>query len=84
MPSRPMRQTCANTVGPSSARCSLYRMACLDLRDQSGSRRIAVDQWQAAKVFAVMLDQIEGVQHRLTATPSRKFDCVLWSKMCFL
>ena len=36
--SSPMRQTCSNTVGPSPARCSLYRMA----------RGLALPVWRAA------------------------------------
>ena len=67
-----MRQTCSNTVGPSPARCSLYRMARgLTLR-QSGEPPLAFDQRQVAQVVAVMLDQVEGEQHRLVdmASPS--------------
>ena len=40
----------------------------LGLADQLGEASLAVDQRQVAQVVAVMLDQVEGEQHRLTAT----------------
>jgi hypothetical protein len=36
--------------------------------EQSGEPPLALDQRQVAQVVAVMLDQIEGVQHRLMAS----------------
>ena len=63
-----MRQTCSNTVGPSPVRCSLNRMARrLALPISSGEPPLALDQRQVAQVVAVMLDQVEGEQHRLMA-----------------
>jgi hypothetical protein len=40
----------------------------LGLADQLGEPSLAVDHRQVAQVVAVMLDQVEGEQHRLTAT----------------
>jgi len=44
--------------------------APLSLADQLGEPSLALDQGQVAQVVAVMLDQIEGVQHRLMAPAS--------------
>ena len=69
MPSSPMRQTCLNTVGPSSVRCSTNRIARrLDLPISLASRRLRAISGRLAQVVAVMLDQVEGVQHHLMAT----------------
>ena len=38
--------------------------------EQSGEPPLALDQRQIAQVVAVMLDQVEGVQHRLMAPAS--------------
>jgi hypothetical protein len=44
------------------------RDGSLGLADQLGEASLAVDQRQVAQVVAVMLDQVEGEQRRLTAT----------------
>ena len=40
----------------------------LGLADRLGEASLAVDQRQVAQVAAVILDQVEGERHRLTAT----------------
>jgi hypothetical protein len=64
MPSRPMRQTCLNTVGPSPVRCSTnWIERPLGLAEQLGEDALARKQRQVAQVVAVQLNQVEGEQH---------------------
>ena len=44
--------------------------APLGLAEQSGEPSLALDRRQVAQVVVVMLDQVDGVQHRLMATAS--------------
>jgi hypothetical protein len=53
MPSRPILQVCAKTVGPSPSMCSLNRMPALAL---------ATIDARAALRFAVQLDQVKTVE----------------------
>jgi hypothetical protein len=52
--------------------------------DQPGEPLLALDQRKLAQVLAVKVDQVEGVQHRLTAAPSRRIQLCALVKMCFL
>jgi hypothetical protein len=63
-----MRQTCSKTVGPSFV--TVNRMARRLALPISLASRLALNQPQVAQVVAVMLDQVEGVQHRLMAPAS--------------
>jgi hypothetical protein len=48
----------------------LDRAPLLGPAEQLGEPPLALDQWQLAQVVAVVLQQVEGVQHHLTAPSS--------------
>jgi len=64
MPSRPILQACAKTVGPSPSICSLNRMPGLGLGHERRERCLADLKRIALQVVAVQFDQVEGVQER--------------------
>ena len=69
MPSSPIRQACANTVGTIIRQMPVVPDdEPLGLADQLRQPPLAFDQQHVAQIGAVKFDQVEGEQDRLLAT----------------